>query len=190
MNVSAPDSHWQLRKAERHGQALKWNAARLISQFAVLTIPDVNLAVIMACHAKNSLIRRSGSSPCQWVFGRNPKLPAALPSDGGSIESSQLVSDSERLQQIEAVRIQAMLNHHQFKANQALRVALLRKSRPYRGTFYPGQKVAYYRVRTAAGDGEGSAGGCRQGIVLAPDRNPSSNVTVNIWIRNSRGRLT
>ena len=34
------------------------------------------------------------------------------------------------------------------------------------------------------GDGEGSIEGYRQGIVLALDRNPSSNVAVNIWIRN------
>ena len=33
-----PDSHWQLGKAERHGQALRYNASRLINQFAALTV--------------------------------------------------------------------------------------------------------------------------------------------------------
>ena len=184
-----PDAHWQLGKAERHGQALKWNAARLVSQFAASTVPEVNVCVAMATHAKNTLIRRSGSSPCQWVFGRNPKLPASLLSDGGSIESCQLTADSDRLQQIEAVRTQAMMNHHQFEAHAALRAALLRKSRPYRGQLFPGQKVAYYRLRSTQFDGEGSTEGYRQGIVLALDRNPSSNVAVNVWVRNSRGRV-
>ncbi|CAE7442520.1 unnamed protein product [Symbiodinium natans] len=184
-----PDAHWQLGKAERHGQALKWNAARLVSQFAASTVPEVNVCVAMATHAKNTLIRRSGSSPCQWVFGRNPKLPASLLSDGGSIESCQLTADSDRLQQIEAVRTQAMMNHHQFEAHAALRAALLRKSRPYRGQLFPGQKVAYYRLRSTQFDGEGSTEGYRQGIVLALDRNPSSNVAVNVWLRNSRGRV-
>ncbi|CAE7226683.1 unnamed protein product [Symbiodinium sp. CCMP2592] len=184
-----PDSHWQLGKAERHGQALRYNASRLINQFAALTVAEVNVCVASAVQAKNRLMRRSGSSPNQWVFGKDPKLPGALLSDGGSIESAQLTSDSERLMQIESIRVQAMNNHHEFEANQALRSALLRKSRPYRGEFYPGQKIAYFRKRTAAGDGEGTVEGYRQGIVVSLDRNPNSNVAANLWIRNSRGRL-
>ena len=184
-----PDSHWQLGKAERHGQALRYNASRLINQFAALTVAEVNVCVASAVQAKNRLMRRSGSSPNQWVFGRDPKLPGALLSDGGSIESAQLTSDSERLMQIESIRTQAMVNHHEYEASQALRAALLRKGRPYRGEFYPGQKVAYFRKRSATQDGEGSLEGYRQGVVLSLDRNPSSNVAANIWIRNSRGRL-
>ena len=184
-----PDSHWQLGRAERHGQALKYNSARLIHQFAALTPSEVNVCVLMACYAKNRLVRRSGSSPNQWVFGRDPKLPASLLSDGGSIESAQVTADSERLMQLEAIRTQALMNHHRYEAHESLRTALLRKSRPYRGAFTPGQKVAYYRKSSQMGDGEGSIEGYRQGIVLALDRNPSSNVAVNIWIRNSRGRL-
>ncbi|CAE7400233.1 FMN2 [Symbiodinium sp. KB8] len=184
-----PDSHWQLGRAERHGQALKYNSARLIHQFAALTPSEVNVCVLMACYAKNRLVRRSGSSPNQWVFGRDPKLPASLLSDGGSIESAQVTTDSERLMQLEAIRTQALMNHHRYEAHESLRTALLRKSRPYRGAFTPGQKVAYYRKSSQMGDGEGSIEGYRQGIVLALDRNPSSNVAVNIWIRNSRGRL-
>ncbi|CAE7832499.1 unnamed protein product [Symbiodinium sp. CCMP2592] len=164
-----PDAHWQLGKAERHGQALRYNASRLINQFAALTIPEVNLCVAMACQAKNRLLRRSGSSP-----GIRERPQAA--------GCSLLTNDSERLLQIESVRTQAMINRHEYEASQALRAALLRvKAAPI--------KVAYYRKRTAAGDGEGTVEGYRQGIVLALDRNPSSNVAVNIWIRNSRGRL-
>ena len=66
------------------------------------------------------------------------KLPASLLSDGGSIETCSLTSDSERLQQIEAVRVEAMCNHHRWEANQSLRAALLRKGRPY--TAQPGQE--------------------------------------------------
>ncbi|CAE7255028.1 PSMC3, partial [Symbiodinium sp. CCMP2456] len=184
-----PDSHWQLGKAERHGQALRYNATRLINQFAALTVAEVNICVASAVQAKNRLMRRSGSSPNQWVYGRDPKLPGSLLSDGGSIESAQLISDSEKLMQIESLRTQSMINHHEYEASQALRAALLRKSRPYRGEFYPGQKVAYYRKRTATGDGEGTLEGYRQGVVLSLDRNPSSNIAANLWIRNSRGRL-
>ncbi|CAE7420471.1 luxQ, partial [Symbiodinium microadriaticum] len=193
LNVSVrcvpPDSHWQLGKAERHGQALKYNSSRLIHQFAALTPAEVNVCVLMACYSKNRLIRRSGSSPNQWVFGRDPKLPASLLSDGGSVESAQLTNDSERLLQLESIRTHALMNHHRYEAHESLRASLLRKSRPFRGSFEPGQRVAYFRKSTQTGDGEGSIEGYRQGVVLALDRNPSSNVAANIWIRNSRGRI-
>ena len=52
-----------------------------------------------------------------------------------------------------------MCNHHRWEANQSLKAALLRKGRPCQGTFQPGHKVAYFRARTATGDGEGSAKG-------------------------------
>ena len=32
-----PDAHYQLGKCERHGQAAKWIARRLVSQFAAVT---------------------------------------------------------------------------------------------------------------------------------------------------------
>ena len=142
--------------------------------------------MLMACYSKNRLVRRSGSSPNQWVFGRDPKLPASLLSD---VESAQLTNDSERLLQLESIRTQALMNHRRYEAHESLRASLLRKSRPLRGSFVPGQRVAYFRKSTQSGDGEGSIEGYRQGVVLALDRNPSSNVAANIWIRNSRGRI-
>ena len=93
--------------------------ARLVSQFAPVLVAELDLCVVMAMHAK-TLVRKA-SSPAQWVFGRSPKLPASLMSDGGNIESCRLTSDSERLQHIEAVRTQAMIEHHRFEANQSLR---------------------------------------------------------------------
>ena len=137
-----PDSHWHLDKTERHGQALKWNVSRAVSQSAAPTVSEVNVCVAMATHAKNTLIRRIGSSPCQWVFGRSPKLPASLLSDGGSIESCHVTGDSKRLQQTEAIRSEAMANHHRYEPNQSVRAALLRKGCPYRGTFSPAQKMS------------------------------------------------
>ncbi|CAE7949087.1 TY5A, partial [Symbiodinium sp. KB8] len=178
------DAHWQLGRAERHGQALRYVCSRLVSQFAPTTVQEMNLCVTMAIHAKNTLIRRAGSSPCQWVFGRNPKLPASLLSDGGSIEACQLTSDSDRLQLVERIRTEAMVQHHRFEADQGLRTALLRKSRPHRGHLDVGQKVAYYRAKNSF-DGEGSVEGYRQGTILALDE----GVTGNVWVKNNRGRI-
>ena len=175
------DAHYQMGRAERHGQAVRYMVQRLVSQFAPVGHAELNILVMMAAAAKNSLIRRAGASPAQWVFGRNPKLPGSLLSPGGDIESCQLHSDSEKLRHVEQVRTQAMMLFHQFESDNSLRTALLRKPRPARGPFVEGQRVAYFRQKNAL-DGEGTAEGYRQGVIVAVDGS-------SLWIRNNRGRL-
>ena len=175
------DAHYQMGRAERHGQAIKYIVQRLVSQFAPVGAQELNMLVTLAAAAKNNLMRRAGSSPAQWVYGRNHKIPGALLSSGGNVESCQLHTDSERLRHIEQVRTQSMMLYHQFESDNALRTALLRKPRPARGPFEIGQKIAYYRLRNSA-DGEGTLEGYRQGVVVAIDGS-------TLWIRNTRGRL-
>ena len=76
--ICPQDAHYQLGKAERHGQAVKHIMQRLVNQFAATTADEMQMLVNMACFAKNSLARRSGASPCQWVHGRNPKIPNSI----------------------------------------------------------------------------------------------------------------
>ena len=175
------DAHYQLGRTERHGQAIKYIVQRLVSQFSPVGAAELNVITAMAAFAKNNLLNRSGSSPCQWVYGRNHRLPGALLSSGGGVEACQLATDSERLQRIEAIRASAMKAYHDFEFHNALRVALLRKPRPFRGPFHEGQKVAYFRQKNGL-DGEGSAEGYRQGTIVAIDKG-------TLWLRNTRGRL-
>ena len=179
-----PDAHWQLGKAERHGQAVKFMVRKLVSQFAALSQHEMDLVVNMCLHAKNTLTRRSGASPCQWVFGRQPKLPAALLSEPEAIEAKQTMDNSEALLQIEAVRHEAMKSFIDYDFNQSLRRAMLRKGRPWRGPLEVGQRVAYFRHRTVL-DGEGTSEGYRQGLIIGLDPGPSGSV----WLRNNKGRV-
>ena len=179
-----PDAHYQIGKAERHGQAAKHIMKRLVSQFAVTTADEMQQIANMACFAKNTMARRSGASPCQWVYGRAPKVPTALLSEPDAIEAKQVISDSETLRRIEEQRLQAMLQYLQFEHSEALRKAVLRKSRPWRGPVEVGARVAYFRQKSQL-DGEGTAEGYRQGIVIGIDPSP----TGSIWVRNNRGRL-
>eukprot|EP00439_Symbiodinium_sp_Y106_P059734 s694_g8.t1 len=66
----------------RHGQSIRYIVQRLVSQFAPLGPEELNVIVVMATSAKNNLMRRAGSSPAQWVYGRNHKLPGSLLSSG------------------------------------------------------------------------------------------------------------
>ena len=177
------DAHYQMGKVERHGQSIRYIVQRLVSQFAPLGPEELNVVVMMSAAAKNNLLRRAGSSPAQWVYGRNHKLPGSLLSSGGNVESCSLhdVDDSSRLRLIEQIRTKAMMLYHQFESDAALRAALLRKPRPARGPFSEGQHVAYYRFKNSL-DGEGTLEGYRRGVIVAVDGS-------TLWIRNTRGRL-
>ena len=179
-----PDAHYQLGKAEWHGQAIKHIMKRLVSQFAATTPDEMQQIANMACFAKNSMARRSGASPCQWVYGRAPKIPSAILSEPDAVEAKQVIEDSERYRRIEEMRHNAMLEYLKFEHSEALRKAILRKSRPWRGPVEVGARVAYFRQKSQL-DGEGTAEGYRQGIVIGVDPTPTGSV----WIRNNRGRV-
>eukprot|EP00435_Cladocopium_sp_Y103_P039387 s1919_g10.t1 len=179
-----PDAHYQLGKCERHGQAAKWIARRLVSQFAAVTQEEMNIMTSLTTWAKNTMIRRCGASPCQWVYGKQPKIPTALLSEPDSVEAKSMLDQSEAFLQLEMVRHEAMKQFMDYEFNQALRKAMLRKSRPYRGPLEIGQKVAYFRHRAQL-DGEGTAEGYRQGLIIGLDPGPTGSV----WLRNHRGRI-
>ena len=89
--ICPQDAHYQLGKAERHGQAVKHIMQRLVNQSAATTAYEMQMLANMACFAKNSLARRSGASPCcQWAHGRNSIL-----SEPDAIEAKQVIEDSE-----------------------------------------------------------------------------------------------
>ena len=102
-----PDARYQLGKAERHGAIARSIMMRLIHQFGLFGAESMTVAANMATHAKNSLTRRGGASPCQWVFGCNPRLPTSLVSEGENPEAMEM-SLSQQFQQIEQIRYQAM----------------------------------------------------------------------------------
>jgi len=156
----------------------------LINQFAALSREEMDVVINMAVHAKNSLVRRCGASPCQWVFGRQPRVPSSLLSEPEAVEAKSMVDNNDALLQVEMVRHEAMKAFADYEFNQALRRAMLRKGRPYRGPLEVGQKIAYYRHRTQL-DGEGTVEGYRQGMIIGLDPGPSGSV----WIRNNRGRV-
>lgn len=65
-----PDSHFQLGKGERHGDIAREMMNRLVHQHGVVGAEDMDIAATMVAHAKNTLARRAGASPSQWVLGQ------------------------------------------------------------------------------------------------------------------------
>ena len=178
------DAHWQLGRAERHGAVAQEIAEKLIVQHGVQSPEEIELVFTMATFAKNQLIRRAGVSPSQWVFGRSPRIPGSLLGDGNKVEDKQLISNSKKLQQTELMRLDAMKMLLEIDMSNRLRTAMLRKSRPHRGGFEIGQRLAYWRVRNTL-DGEGPFAGYRQGVLIGID----PGMRGSLWIRNDRGRI-
>eukprot|EP00435_Cladocopium_sp_Y103_P012135 s282_g3.t1 len=179
-----PDAHYQLGKGERHGDIAREIMHRLIHQHGILGADGMDMVATMATHAKNTLARRAGASPAQWVLGQNPRLPASLISETENPEAMHQLTLSRRMQMIEQVRYDAMRTFLDMDNDSALRQAMLRRSRPWRGAYEVGQKVVYWRLRNSL-DNEGSQPGYRQGIILAADPGP----TGSLWLRNDRGRV-
>ena len=184
MRFVPADAHWQLGRAERHGAVAKEIANRIIVGHGVQTAEEMEIVVTMAGFAKNQLIRRAGVSPSQWVFGRSPRIPGVLISEGARVEDKQMLSNSKKLQRTELMRLDAMKTFLEIEMSNRLRTAMLRKSRPFRGGFEIGQRLAYWRVRNTL-DGEGPFAGYRQGVLIGVDPGPRGS----LWIRNDRGRL-
>ena len=130
-----PDAHWQMGKCERHGDAARAILNKLVDQHGLLGAEDMQTGAVMACFAKNTLARRAGSSPAQWALGQNPRLPAAVLSEGDNPEAMERLTLSNKLQQIENLRFDAMHAFLSFENENALRQSMLRRSRPWRGPY-------------------------------------------------------
>ena len=108
---------------------------------------DVLLATIEVNKAKNSLSRRSGFSPTQWVLGRDIRLPADL-MDDGEVErigaQAAAATPTTRFARKCALRRAAREAHATTAKDYAIRRADLRQVRPSRGPFCVGDWVFYY----------------------------------------------
>ena len=179
-----PDAHYQLGKCERHGAIARAILRKLIDEHGLIGPEAMSTGAVLSCHAKNTMMRRAGCAPAQWVFGQLPRLPASVLSEAENAEAMEKVSLSSKLQQVELLRYAAMHAFLSFDNDDQLRRSILRKSRPWRGPFEVGMKIVYYRLRNNL-DNEGSQPGYRQGIIVGID----PGVNGSLWIRNDRGRL-
>lgn len=187
--VCPPDELLFDGKGERHGGATTWIVSKVIDEFATDELQQLDLIGVMATSAKNVLTRRSGSSPAQWVFGRNPKLPAGLLSDPEGIDAHDELPQSENLQLIERVRHAAMCRFHDFECNSKLRAAMLRQSRPWRRHFEMGQRVAAWRNTSMPPAGSTTAARRRTlpgRYVLGTIVGIEPNINGNVWLKLDR----
>ena len=147
-SIVPPQAHWQLGKTERHGEVLQHMLSKFEEDHPINTYQDLQRALMMCTAAKNACSLRHGFSPEVLVFGKGLKVPGSLTSDDmlpahslANEENSWGICFREQL----AMRENARKAFHDADNNAALRRAALRRERPDRGMYLPGEWVMYWR---------------------------------------------
>ena len=152
--TTAPYAHWQNGRCERHGDILQSMLTKVDLEHPIETYDELQQALLQCTGAKNKLSIRRGYSPEVLVFGKCAKLPGSLSSSEG--ESSLASADREDALGIAfrkslALRERARIAFHQADNDMALRRACLRRSRPLRDAYEPGEWVMMWQPTATGG---------------------------------------
>ncbi|CAK0887145.1 unnamed protein product [Prorocentrum cordatum] len=125
----AGQAHWQLGRVERQGAWWKELAARTIEHSSIRGEGEMRTLAIMVSGAKNSLRRRAGFSPAQWVLGRDPKMPGDLVDDTANYSAHSLAANDENIRRRYAIRTAARESFMRMQNDDQLRRAMLARAR-------------------------------------------------------------
>ena len=139
------EMHNRIGKIERRNALLRTLLERLTDEHACHTVDHLQHLIVAALYSLNACTYTYGRSPFQAVFG---KIPRPL----GDVVSDELVlvyspDDIERTYKPEILRADALKILAETSASQAMKRALLRKTRHTQdlSSLQPGQTVAYWR---------------------------------------------
>ena len=154
-NTTTPEAHWQLGKAERHGSILQSMLDKYQEEHQITSYRELQTALAQCTAAKNALSLRKGFSPNVLVFGKELRLPGSNSSD--EMLSAHSIADSESAHGISfrhqlAMRETARRAFHAADNEAAIRRALLRRTRPDRGKYYPGEWIMYWKQQLNKGE--------------------------------------
>ena len=143
-----PGAHWQLGKVERHGDILQKMLSKYEEDHSVDTFQELQTALAHCTAAKNACSLRNGFAPEVLVFGKGLRVPGSLASDDMLPAHSAAIAENAhgiRFRQTLAMRESARKAFFEADNNMALRRAALRRSRPDRGQYSPGEWIMYWR---------------------------------------------
>ena len=167
----APRAHWQNGRAERHGAIIQDMLRRYDRETAISTYADMQHALWQVCQAKNALSVRKGYSPEMLVLGKAIKMPGSVTSD--DLPTAHLLAENDtghgiRFRDMLFRREVARRAFHAADNSAALRRALLRRSRPPRQQYSPGEWMIF--KSSPLGTSQGSWVGPSQVITCSQDQ--------------------
>ena len=143
-----PESSWQNSRAERHGGILQEILKKMDIEEEIKNYDDFEQALMFATQTKNQWSRHRGFPPEMLVFGKLRQSHGSVISDS-QIASNSLASaetpEGIRFRQELASRERARLAFSKVDNTQAMRRAMLQRSRPSRGQYFPGEWIMIWR---------------------------------------------
>ena len=144
----APEAHWQNGRAERHGAVLETMLQKLDCEFPIDSYNQLQKCLWHVMQAKNACSLRRGFSPEVLVFGKSTRVPASLCGDDQL--PAHCLADEDHAQGIAfrehlLLRENARKAFHQADNDAALRRAVLRRNRPMRKQYAPGEWIMMWR---------------------------------------------
>ena len=144
VGVEAPE---QIGRVERHGGILKSMVLKVASDLGVSGIEEMKAVVAQCVRQKNSMSRKQGFSPMQWVLGRSPREPGTVMDEESwsDLGSLQLATDEPSHEFGKMCKIREAARHAFVKADMGSRVsrAILRKAAPVSKEYQCGDLVCY-----------------------------------------------
>ena len=141
---TAAEAHWQIGKVERHGGLLATVLDKVLAEIQPDNEEQWRECLTQAVASKNAMLNQHGVSPCQFVFGRNPRIPSDLLQDSPSIVANDAVCTEPAVDAQQRIRLAARQAVVAAQDCKALREALRARPR-LRRDFESGQWVAYWR---------------------------------------------
>ena len=146
ISTIAAEAHNQLGKVEKHGHLFEVILQKVLDQVQPKSQSEYEQCVIQTCNAKNELLNQKGLSPCQLVFGRNPKIASDLLQEWPCPVAATSPLHDEAAERAAAIRAQARMALVMSQDDNSLRTALNARPRAER-EFLPGDYVAYWRTQ-------------------------------------------
>ncbi len=149
---AAGQAHWQAGCTERQGALWKTIFAKINDEMAI-TKSDLHLAIGAVSSAKNNLIKTSGYSPVQHVFGSTANIPEDLLNGRRAFDlGDEPVIDDSHAREV-AIRTSARIAFHQVQTDERVRRALLGRARVSQRRPEIGEQVFYWRKPATSKNG-------------------------------------
>ena len=142
--TTAAEAHSQLGKVEKHGHLFEVVLQKVIDQVQPRSREEYEQCIIQTANAKNELLNQKGLSPCQLVFGRNPRIAGDLLQETPCPVAGTTPLHDPVAARAQTIRSQARLALVMAQDDSSLRTALNARPRVER-EFLPGDYVAYWR---------------------------------------------
>ena len=147
-DIIPTEEAWRLGKIGKRNALMRTLAERLIDQNAAVTRRQLDEILVAVVFSMNSSTYTYGRSPYQAVFGRIPRPVGDILSDSKALTISTQPHPEQHALQPEILRAEALSALAQFAASQAVKRAMLRKTRNQNdlSQLLPGQTVAFWRM--------------------------------------------